>query len=193
MVTLVVFVFTLIPYQQLNRSLAPRWDLLSPIDALVPFLPWTVVVYMSLYLIYLAAAWVLRGRDFLRVMWSLLSLNFLCYLGFIFFTAHYPRPGEGEWGGSAWAPVFRWMFEMDPPGNTCPSLHVSTAMLLGLTMHKERRGSADRWLWLPWGALIALSTLTVKQHFIVDVVSGGLLAWGVFAWFERREGRGVGA
>ncbi len=29
-----------------------------------------------------------------------------------------------------------------------------------------------------WAALIALSTLFVKQHFVADVVGGALLAWG---------------
>lgn len=191
-VTLFIFPLTLIPYQLLNHALPPRFDLLTPLDAALPFWPWTVTVYMSLYALYLAAAVALSPREYLRVLGAMLTLNCLCYVGFIALTAHYPRPGEEAWGASWWAFAFRWMFSMDPPGNTCPSLHVSTATLLGLALHKKREGRADRWLWRPWGALIALSTLTVKQHFVADVASGALLGWWVFEWFERRWGGGGG-
>jgi membrane-associated phospholipid phosphatase len=49
---------------------------------------------------------------------------------------------------------------------------VAVTWLLTLRMRRRRWGG----LWLVWGGLVALSTLTVKQHFIADVVGGIALA-----------------
>jgi membrane-associated phospholipid phosphatase len=35
-----------------------------------------------------------------------------------------------------------------------------------------------------WSTLIALSTLTTKQHYLADIVSGLTLAVPVFYWFH---------
>ena len=96
-------------------------------------------------------------------------------ISFIFFaliTSHYPRPAPSEWADSVWKPLIDKMVTIDAPGNTCPSLHVSTSIYISLTM----RTSTKARLWMIWGLLVSLSTLTMKQHFVWDWVGGVLLA-----------------
>lgn len=77
------------------------------------------------------------------------------------------------------------MWGQDKPGNTFPSLHVATTVLGALRL-RHRRGGA---LWLLWAALISVSTLTVKQHFLVDVLGGLAVAFAVHAVVFRKAAR----
>lgn len=170
---------TLVIYQRLNAALAPRFDFWVPLDGLIPFLPWTWLVYASFYVMLPLAAWWARPGEYPKTLAAVLLANVLCWLGFVLFPAHYPRPSlEGvdpTWLREALASMWR----DDLPGNTLPSIHVTTATLVSLRLHRMRGGVG----WLVWGAAISLSTLTVKQHFVADVVAGLLLALAINAVF----------
>lgn len=181
--TIVIFSGTLPFYQYLNRNLEPKYDLSIWLDHLIPYWPWTVSIYMSVYIMYLGAAALLSPLRYLRLLMAMLIVNFTSYIGFITLTSHYPRPSREAWMESAWSPVIDWMVAMDPPGNTFPSLHVSSAVLLGLALRQSPGGL----LWTTWGGVIALSTLTIKQHFIWDVVGGTALAMGAYWWVSQRR------
>jgi membrane-associated phospholipid phosphatase len=71
-------------------------------------------------------------------------------------------------------------YRIDPPGTCFPSIHVSLAVLAALCSWKADRlvGGAAVVL----GVFIAFSTLMVKQHYLVDVLGGFVLAavtWSV--------------
>jgi membrane-associated phospholipid phosphatase len=170
-------------YWWLNDHLTPRFDFMTPLDAAIPFLPWTHVIYTSFFYMLLVMAWQLDGREFVRMLGAVLLVNVVCYLGFILFTAHYPRPDVESIASPYWREEFRWMWSQDKPGNTFPSLHVA-ATVLGALRLRHRRGGA---LWLVWAALVCVSTLTVKQHFIVDVLGGLAVAFAVHAVVFRKS------
>ena len=170
------------PYFWLNDHLPPRFDFLTPLDTAIPFLPWTYAVYCSFFALLLGAAWCLEAREYLRMLAAVLVANAVCYLGFFLFTAHYPRPPVDSIPPGFWREQFATMRASDNAGNTFPSIHVATTWLGALRL-RHRRGGV---LWLVWAGLICLSTLTVKQHFIVDVLGGLAVAGGVHALLFRR-------
>jgi membrane-associated phospholipid phosphatase len=64
-----------------------------------------------------------------------------------------------------------------PAGNAAPSLHVALAVLLAWALGRDRpRARALGWT---FAAAIAASTLLTRQHHLVDVVTGALLAISV--------------
>lgn len=65
-------------------------------------------------------------------------------------------------------------YHIDPPGTCFPSIHVTLAVLAALCSWKADRvvGSVA----VVIGVLIAFSTLMVKQHYLVDVLGGFVLA-----------------
>jgi membrane-associated phospholipid phosphatase len=73
------------------------------------------------------------------------------------------------------------VWSYDKLRNSLPSMHVSVAMMVDLTIGKN---------WPTMGVicaafplLIAISALKTKQHYVVDVVPGALLGAAVFfAW-----------
>ena len=62
----------------------------------------------------------------------------------------------------------------DTPSSCLPSLHVAISFASALLVWRERKRIF--WALLAWSLVIAASTLTTKQHYLIDVLSGALLA-----------------
>jgi membrane-associated phospholipid phosphatase len=81
-------------------------------------------------------------------------------------------------------PIFGVIQGIDAAGNACPSLHVATATFSALWLDRLLReigtGAAVRAGNWTWFALIAYSTLAIKQHVALDAL-GGMLLGGAFA------------
>lgn len=176
---------TLLVYQTLNYQLSPKYDFWTEWDAKIPFLPATVVIYLSLYPLFLVAAISVRGLRFERMMARLLLASGICHLGFVFWTAHYPRPPASAWQNSFFAPIFDALMSADPPGNTFPSLHVTMATLLAVALFR----TPGQIVWVLWSFAIGISTMTVKQHFIWDWAAGVVVALSVHLFMSYWEAR----
>ena len=96
---------------------------------------------------------------------------------YILFPSFYPR--EELVGNS----TSIWLVEatrlLDHANNTFPSNHVTFSWLMYLSAKCSQL--AKKWkplsvLYFIWASLITVSTLVLKQHFIVDVLSGIVLA-----------------
>ena len=66
--TLITLILAMaIPYSIINQIMGTVdrsvLDPITPIDSMVPFIGWTFVIYISLYLYYPAAAWFGRNND----------------------------------------------------------------------------------------------------------------------------------
>ncbi|HWI11567.1 MAG TPA: phosphatase PAP2 family protein, partial [Burkholderiaceae bacterium] len=68
---------------------------------------------------------------------------------------------------------------VDAAGNACPSLHVAVAIFTAIwidhVLRQARAPLALRAVNIGWFALIAWSTLAIKQHVVLDVAAGMLL------------------
>ncbi len=66
------------------------------------------------------------------------------------------------------------IYDIDPPRNCFPSLHVAWAFVAGLSCHRVHRGVGLAAI--GWASLIGISTLYTEQHYFADVIAGVLLA-----------------
>ena len=158
-------------------AIAPAQPLApAAIDRAIPFIDWTVWIYLTQYAL-LAAAIVLARDDADRTQafYSMLAATAIAALIFAVWPTHIERQTQVTDGltGLVWS----GLYFADTPLNCFPSLHVALAVIAGTTLW--RRGS--RLLAVFWPALIAISTLTTKQHVFMDVAGGGVLA--ASAWF----------
>ena len=85
----------------------------------------------------------------------------------------FERPAPSSIEGSFYRWVFTFVHESDPSHITFPCLHVAVTWICFLYL-KNIPGQSWR---LALMIAITISTLTTKQHLIIDVVAGMGLAW----------------
>lgn len=158
------------------------------LDAALPLQPAWMFVYGSLYLfVVILPLLVVRQRElFRRAMQAYLTVMIVAYVGFLLYPTAAPRPDDvlGE-GFSAWS--LRLAYSLDPPYNCFPSLHVAYAFVSALTCYRVHRGVGIAAAL--WAALIGVSTLYTKQHYVVDVIGGALAAYVAYVLFLRKHPR----
>jgi membrane-associated phospholipid phosphatase len=176
-----------------HRSL--RVPIHLAIELSIPFIPGAVVVYMSIYVLFLAGPFIVRERrEFAGLIRALALATLIGGVGFLFLPSRPAFSPPGELG--VWTGLFHFADRLNLDYNMVPSLHValSACCIAGFARHASPPGRALLWT---WATAIALSTLFTHQHHVVDVVSGwgvGILAYRVAAlrvgrWRASEEGR----
>jgi membrane-associated phospholipid phosphatase len=153
-----------------------------------PVQPWWTLIYGSLYFAMFLPLLVLRHEEHIRrTLWAFILVWIVGSAGWLYYPTVLPRPdptGMGE-GFCAW--TLKIAYSWDSPRNCFPSLHVAQPILAALTCSLVSRG-----LGLAvglWAALIAISTLFTKQHYVADVIAGALLAGLAYFVFLRSYSR----
>jgi membrane-associated phospholipid phosphatase len=172
-----------------NRVGAPTLDLLE-FDKRVPYLPSSLAAYVSIYLLMLWASLRITNLKFATLylcFWVTLQLSAMVV--YLVYPISYPRAlfTDSVDPNSPWSSLIAMWHLLDGPANCLPSLHVSTA-LMALTAFSRRAGSPAKAVSKGVAGLIAMatiaSTLTFKQHYVVDLIAGaaqaGFIYWLVF-------------
>lgn len=170
----------------------PRQLEFSWIDRAVPFLPNTVWLYMGEYLLFVVTYVASRDLTNLnRYLYAFLSMQTLACLIFLFWPTVYPRelfPLPADLNAITHY-AFTSLRTTDAPTNCCPSLHVSSVYLASFIFIDERRKLFPGFF--AWATVVAVSTLTTKQHYFIDVVAGLAMAlvvyWVFFRWMKYRR------
>lgn len=154
------------------------------LDELIPFEPIWVFAYASMYAIVVVPFVYVKDRLLYRRMFFSFSLTgLIAYVVFLTFpTYDILRPVSNPFDFT------RFFLAMDnahdSPYNCFPSLHVGFSMTAGLWTYfadKSRIGKAV----LIWAILVSVSVLFVKEHYIADLLFGGVLAGVLFYLFSR--------
>ena len=155
-----------------HRTLRVRVHLDTELQ--IPLIPAFTVLYMSIYLIFLAVPFVLRTRREITTLALTQGIVILIAgIGFLLFPAElaYAPPMDlGRWEG-----LFRFADRLNLDYNLVPSLHVALSVVC-LESFAARAAAAGKTPLRGWGLLIAASTLFTHQHHMIDAVTGYLLA-----------------
>ena len=144
----------------------------------IPFIPETVLIYMSIYLLFVAAPFILRQRiEFLALAITLDVVILVGGIGFLLIPAQLAFAPPTDLG--AFPGLFRFADRLNLAYNLVPSLHVALSVAC-IATYAARTGTIGKVLLWIWGLAISASTLFTHQHHVLDVVTGWIVALIVF-------------
>jgi membrane-associated phospholipid phosphatase len=182
-----VLLVSLVPFYIFIGEMARERTLHIPalaLDRVVPLQPAWALVYGPLYLfLILLPVFVVRQQEQIRrTVFAYLTVWMVAYVCFLLYPTTASRPDKviGE-GFAVWG--LRFLYSSDSPYNCFPSLHVAHSFVSALTCHRVNRGVG---LAATLGAaLVGVSTLYTKQHYVADVIAGVFLACVAYVVFLR--------
>ncbi len=180
------------------------WDPEISLDRDIPVINWMIIPYAALYLFYPATLVLCprddRGRmELLLAMQGLILVTLFCVVIFLVLPAEI----DLRWQlGEHWvdkplngieSELFGFIHFSDNPWNAWPSLHIVHSFLLARMMTRwVSREHGEKTLakvflvilWIEY-ALLCVSILTTKQHYLFDLVTGlfvATLTWKLFEY-----------
>ena len=174
-------------YLVIGWEIVPGRTLYVPavwLDYALPVEPAWSVVYLSLFLAALLPAFVVHQQELLRrTVNAYLATWLVAYVFFVAYPTIGPQPSGNVIGDDFSAWLLQSIYASDVRYNCFPSLHVAQCFLAALACGRIHRGvGAVAGL---WAALVGISTLYTKQHYVLDVISGALLAYIAYRVFLR--------
>lgn len=168
------------PILNLNYFLAGKiakrgHDITISLDNIVPFSPIFVFPYVY-WLIYSVIGLILilikTRKDYIRAFLSIFIGMCICYFVYYIFPTEIDRPiiNNSDFINR----LINFIYYVDKPFNCFPSLHVlKTYFIMRYTKREYSR--IGFYYTQIVGVLIILSTILIKQHFIVDIFSAIIL------------------
>ncbi len=156
----------------------------SVLDSYIPFCEAFIIPYY-LWFAYIALTFLYffftNRRDFFRLCLFMFTGMTLCLIIYaIWPNGHYLRPDLDALGrDNLFIDALRGLYTADTSTNVCPSIH--TLNSIGACIAIFHTDSFKEKKWLRWSAFaltvaICISTVCLKQHSIIDVFCGMLLA-----------------
>lgn len=170
-----------------------------PLDDMIPFCEWFVIPYL-LWFLYIPAVFLFlfyhSKKEFYRICayeFSGMTIALLVYT--IYPNGLNLRLTEiGR--NNILVNIVQMLYNSDTPTNVCPSIHVfatiSAHMCLIKSPHMQKLKTRQRIKKISWvlTILICLSTVLLKQHSVIDLICGMILAivlyFIVFYWWFRK-------
>jgi membrane-associated phospholipid phosphatase len=144
-----------------------------------PVLGWPVwsafvLPYLSFYAMPIVGALAIRDNRTFRA--AITACVFTILAAAAVFAACPVGIARPEFSGDGLSDrLLLWLWSVDKPTNLLPSLHVALAFLFAGITGKERPNMKA--LMFAWAIVVSVSTLFTRQHYLIDVVTGMLLAY----------------
>ena len=150
----------------------------------IPFIPASVLVYMSIYPLFWAAPFILRRTEEpIRFAATLAAITLVAAVCFLIFPADPVFRTPHDMG--VWKDLVLFAKWLALRHNFAPSLHVGLSTVC-IVLYVRRAPCPGKVFLIIWALAIGLSTLFLHQHYVVDVLTGYLLGWaGVRLVFDR--------
>lgn len=148
------------------------------IDKLIPLVPWTVIIYFGCYLFWVVNYIICARQDKImayRFLGADILAKAVCFVIYILLPTTNVRPEIV--GTTIWDEVMKILYLIDRPSNLFPSIHCLVSWLCFVGVRGKKH--IPNWYQV-FSCLMAvavfISTLTTKQHVVIDVIGGVVLA-----------------
>jgi membrane-associated phospholipid phosphatase len=185
-ITVFVFIIWTVLYFSTNYLSQFRnyTNLELPIDRLIPFVPFFVIFYIvSVFITFIPYFVVKKIEDYKEVAKVYLSIIIVSCIIYLIIPAKAPRPEFIP--TNIFGSMVAFIYAKILPYNLFPSLHVSLNLVATLVSLKYKR--IVGYIMMPITLGIILSTLFIKQHYLVDIIAAIIIAFVFYYYFLKRK------
>ena len=155
-----------------------HYDYTIPLDEEVPFMTWTVLIYVGAFVFWALNLYLISLQDREhsdRLLCADVLSKIASFVFFVVIPTTSVRPEVT--GTSLLDDGMRFIFWIDAGDNLFPSMHCSMSWLCWIGLRGRKNVPLGyRVFSLLFALAICVSTLTTKQHVFVDTISGIALA-----------------
>ena len=185
------FIFNCLVYSG-SRMIAGGWyhhNIETGLDRSLPFVPQFLVVYFGCYLFW-AVNYILIARQERHRVYQFFTGDFLsrciCLVFFLVYPTTNTRPVITDAG--LWNQAALWLYSVDAADNLFPSIHCLVSWFCFLGIKDQKRIPAwYKGVSFVLAVLVFLSTIFTKQHVLVDVAGGVILAQVCFILGQKTK------
>lgn len=167
----ILFLISTVPHQFLNTMRGNEHTPITVLDQAlpvvsifaVPYLFW--FLFIGMMLVVFAFSY---EDDYYRLVNSLIVGTVISTLIFYFYPTVIARPGIP--GTDPFSAMVRFIYSVDNPFDCLPSLHILYALLPTFFFCKCSKSSFWKTATVITFVLICLSTVFIKQHYVMDVL-----------------------
>ena len=155
-----------------------HYCLMLPIEESIPFLPWTIIIYWGCFIFWITNFYLGtiydKGKNGQFIKTHYIG-EMICYIIMFVFPTTMSRPEVV--GTGVFSKIVIAQYTLDAADNLLPSIHcfVSYLCWIGVRNNKD----IPKWhqnTSLVLALLVFVSTLTVKQHVIADLIASVVVA-----------------
>ena len=159
----------------------PNWIL--KIDSYIPFIWWMIIPYYSYYILILIPPIMIKEEKEIIVLTKILiQASIFCYMIYLIYPITSSnalvlvRPNPLSFMHNSI--TFDYLHQ-----NALPSMHVSVAVIIGLAISLYNKKYTRLMLFMI--LLIFLATFLIKQHYLIDSITGLILGYIGFIRYKH--------
>lgn len=150
----------------------------------IPFIPYFVIFYFSTYLLVVFPYFFVENIvDYRKTVLASIVIIFISSIIYLIYPVETIRPDFVA--DNIFLKMVAMLYSIAKPYNLFPSMHVSLSTLATIVCFRYNKRLG--YFLIFWLAMIILSTLFIKQHYIVDLVAALALAFlAYYIFFVKR-------
>ena len=173
------FVFAATTFEIFNRPFGEVSNIKIPFDDKIPMVKELILVYHTFSLMFVLTGFLLlidKKDDYMKYVISLFVAQILAYIIYVKFQTYIERYDTSLLGDDIFSNLIRLTYQVDNSYSGAPSLHVCVMTLASIYFAKSNYTLKTKIFYISYLILIALTTVLVKQHVVLDIPAGILHA-----------------
>jgi len=181
-------------FAYLEKTVVTKYNVIHMrIDDFIPFCEFFVVPYL-LWFLFIGTVFVYLvfsdSHQCLQLsMFLMAGMTIFLVVSFFYPNGHHLRPTTFV-RDNIFVDLVKDIYRLDTPTNILPSLHVFNTLGVQISISRNERLVKNRFIFYGsciLSALIVMSTLFLRQHSLLDVISAFVLAYVFYVAIYRTE------
>lgn len=163
------------------------------IDNKIPLISYSIIIYFGSYIWWVLSPFLMSKyiskKRYYQFITSAIIVHILTFVIFVLFPTYMvDRPTQIE-VNNIFDKLINFMLTSDKPDNLLPSMHTTVSWLcvVPFLTNKEKVPIGIKIFQVVFAILVFISTLTTRQHYIIDVIVGIILVEIVFNIIKRQN------